>query len=220
VLRRSTVLIGAGLAALALTSSALALTVHVRVEGATQTIFGAPEPTLSVYTGTLGVDGGPPLALTEPTALGALEAASRAGEFYYRLRSFSFGPYVDQIGRYAGTGTSGWVYKVDGVSPPVGAADYVVKEGDTVLWYYANFGESGGPPTLELETTSDGSTRCYRAVTRDDAGKATYAAGVVYVVDGRRRASGNGRLCPSGKWTKLRVTKAGAVPSRVVFRAR
>ena len=38
------------------------------------------------------------------TALEALEAASMAGEFYYHVQETSFGPYVDQIGRYRGRG--------------------------------------------------------------------------------------------------------------------
>ena len=50
-----------------------------------------------------------------------------------------------QIGRYPAYGSSGWVYKVNGVSPPVGANAYALKEGDEVLWYFARFGAQGGP---------------------------------------------------------------------------
>ncbi len=42
--------------------------------------------------------------------------------------SSSFGNYVDQIGFYPGAGDAGWVFKVNGVSPPVGA-DQVQLEG-------------------------------------------------------------------------------------------
>lgn len=38
---------------------------------------------------------------------------------------------------------SGWMYKVNGVSPNVGALSYKLKEGDTVLWYYVNNGKDG-----------------------------------------------------------------------------
>jgi hypothetical protein len=220
VLRRSIALGLTLVAALLLAAPGLALSVDIRVEGATRTLFGAAEPSVEVVTGTLPIDGGGQIELAQPTALGALEAASRAGEFFYRIRSFSFGPYVDQIGRYAGSDASGWVYKVNGVSPPVGAGEYVVREGDTVLWYYARFSEAGGPPTLELAAFRRRGQACYRAVARDDAGKATAARRVVFVLDGRRVRAASGRLCPEGRWTALRVTKAGAVPSRVVLRAR
>jgi hypothetical protein len=219
VLRRSLAPALAAAVALVLAAPAAALSVHVRVEGLTRTLFGRTEPLVTVFTGALAADGST-VTLSEPTALGALEAASREAEFFYRLHASAFGPYVGQVGRYGGSGASGWVYKVNGVSPPVGAADYVLKDGDTVLWYYATFGAAGGPPTLELEETADGDTRCFQAVARDDAGKATTARGVVYLVDGRRIRDADGRRCLNGtSWRKLRVTKAGAIPSRLILRA-
>lgn len=36
---------------------------------------------------------------------------------------------------------SGWMYKVNGISPNVGALSYTLKEGDNVLWYYVNNGK-------------------------------------------------------------------------------
>ena len=44
----------------------------------------------------------------------------RRGEFHYAVATASFGVYVSQI-KYLAAGTSGWVFKVNGVSPPVGA---------------------------------------------------------------------------------------------------
>ena len=95
----------AGLAALLLVPAALAVGVHVRVEGKTRNIFGSTEPTLTV----------------KANALDALDSASLAGEFYYHVTASSFGPYVDQVGRYVAGGSNGWVFKLNGVSPPVGA---------------------------------------------------------------------------------------------------
>ncbi len=112
MLRRSIVLALIGAAALVLAAGpAFGALVTVRVEGKTQTIFGATQPK-AVAT----------------NALDALEAASLAGEFYYHVTQTSFGPYVDQIGRYPGAGSTGWVFKVDNASPPVGA-DKVVLQG-------------------------------------------------------------------------------------------
>ena len=104
--KRLFILLVATAAALVLVPVSLAaVRVHVRVEGKTQTIFGAAEPALSV----------------KANALDALESASLAGEFYYHVTVGGFGPYVDQIGRYPAGGSSGWVFKVNGLSPPVGA---------------------------------------------------------------------------------------------------
>ena len=104
------------------------------MEGKTTTIFGSSQPTV-----------------TADNALQALDVASIAGEFYYGTTTSSFGDYVSQIGKYAADQSTGWVFKVNGVSPPVGADKVVLKDGDVVLWYYATFGPTGGPPTLELK---------------------------------------------------------------------
>src|SRR5438132_2010765 len=84
------------MAAFVFVPSAAAVRVHVRVEGQTRNIFGSTEPVLDA----------------KANALDALEAASLAGEFYYHLQTTSFGPYVDQIGRYPAGGSNGWVFKV------------------------------------------------------------------------------------------------------------
>ena len=85
--------------------SALGVRVSVRVEGKTTTIFGAAEPRFDAGA----------------NALQALDAASARAEFYYNVTQTSFGPYISQIGRYPADASSGWVFKVNGVSPPVGA---------------------------------------------------------------------------------------------------
>jgi hypothetical protein len=217
VLRRLLVLGGAALVALALAGAALAVTVTVRVEGVTRTLFDADESlALEPAAGTIVAADGSVHTLGPATALGALEAASLKGEFYYRLDSLSFGLFVSQIGRHAGAGTSGWVYKVNGISPPVGAADYVLEDGDDVLWYYARFGDAGGPVTLDLGSATADGARCYQAVARDDAGKRSNATGIVFLVDGKRVRSESGRLCLDRPWHRLRATKAGAVRSQVV----
>ena len=88
--RRPVVLVLAAVLAAAAVPSALAASVHVRIEGKTQTLFGPTEPRLSASS-----------------PLEALEAASVAGELYYHVVSASFGNYVDQVGRYAAAGRRG-----------------------------------------------------------------------------------------------------------------
>ena len=196
--RRLFMLLVAAAAAFLLVPAALAaVRVHVRVEGKTQTIFGAAEPTLSVNL----------------NALDALESASVAGEFYYHVATASFGKYVDQIGRYPAGGSSGWVFKVNGVSPPVGADAVVLKPGDRVLWYWATFGPNGGPPTLVLR---HGARNCYRVLAQDDAGKASPARGAVLHVGRRAVRTRAGSACVGAHRGLVRATLTGAVRSNAL----
>ena len=185
-------------AMLALAGPALAARDHVRVEGKTRTIFGSTSPV---------VDGG-------ANALTALDAASAAGEFYYHVTPTGFGPYIDQVGRFAAGGSSGWVFKVDGVSPPVGADSVQLKDGDTVLWYWADFGPNGGPPTLELRRAG----RCYSVTAQDDNGKTTPATGAILHVGSRRTVTTSaGRACVRPHPGLLvRATMDGAVRSNAL----
>jgi hypothetical protein len=176
-----------------LASAASAALIHVRVEGKTTTIFGAAEPRA--------------LAVT---ALDALEAASIGGEFYYHLATSSFGDYVDRVGRFAGSSDSGWVFKVNGVSPPVGADKVTLADGDVVVWYYALFGPTGGPSTLQLSTAPGG---CYGVKALDDAGKAAVPADAKLVVDGRSVETKGGVGCPGAHRGQVRAVVPGAVRS-------
>ena len=188
-------------AALLVVPAAFALRVHVRVEGKTQTIYGSAEPTLEV----------------KANALDALDSASVAGEFYYHVTTTSFGPYVDQVGLYGGDASSGWVFKVDDASPPVGADKVQLKDGDCVLWYYATFGATGGPPTLNVKAAAK--KGCYTATAYDDSGKAVALAGVQWHVGSKKTVSAmyGAAFCP-GKHTGLliRATATGAVRSNAV----
>jgi hypothetical protein len=198
VLRRSlAVALAAALAVLVLVPVALAARVSVRIEGRTQTIF-APAPRL----------------VDAQHALQALELASVAGEFYYHLVASSFGPYVDQIGRFPAAGGSGWVFKVNGASPPVGADKVELKDGDTVLWYWADFDPNtfAGPPTLDLRREG----ACYRVWRHDDQGRRTAAAGATVHYDGKRAAAQNGRVCLPRHTSLVRATLTGAVRSNAV----
>ena len=183
-----------------LPASALAATVKVRVEGQTQTLFAPTEATV-----------------TAASAQDALEQASLAGEFYYHVTVTGFGPYVDQVGRYGGTASSGWVFKVNDVSPPVGADKVVLKDGDRVLWYYATFGPQGGPPTLSLKTSSK--KGCYVAQAFDDNGKAATVTGLVFHIGSKRTVKGNQNVdvCPGPHpGVLVRATATGAVRSNAV----
>jgi Domain of unknown function (DUF4430) len=198
VSRRLLTLLAVGVAALLLVPAALAVRVHVRVEGKTQTIFGSTEPTLTV----------------KANALDALDTASLAGEFYYHVALTSFGRYVDQIGRYGATGSSGWVFKVNGVSPPVGADSVILKDGDRVLWYWATFGATGGPPTLVLQPTKRG---CYRVLAQDDSGKTSPARGAVLHAGRRAVRARAGSACVGRHRGLVTATLKGAIRSNALL---
>lgn len=51
----------------------------------------------------------------------------------------SYGTYVAAIGGLAEKehgGTSGWMYSVNGKTPNTACSNYILKNGDTVVWYY------------------------------------------------------------------------------------
>ena len=184
---------------LAVPALASAATVKVRVEGKTRTLFGPTE-----------------ITVTASNALDALEQASILGELYYHVTQTGFGPYVDQVGRYGGSASSGWVFKVDNVSPPVGADKVQLQDGDTVLWYYADFDPTGGPPTLQVKAAANG---CYTAAAYDDNGKAATVTGLTWHVGSKKSAPGSTgtAYCPGRHLGLLvRATATGAVRSNAV----
>ena len=186
--------------ALAVPAIASAATVKVRVEGKTRTLFGPTEVTV-----------------TASNALDAIEQASLLGELYYHVTQTSFGPYVDQVGRYGGSSSSGWVFKVDDASPPVGADKVQLKDGDTVLWYYADFGATGGPPTLEVKASTK--KGCYTATAYDDNGKTVVPTGLTWHVGSKQTVAGaaGADFCPKPhKGLLVRATATGAIRSNAV----
>jgi hypothetical protein len=198
LLHRSRVLVASIFVALLAAPAALAVDVHVRVEGKTTTIYGAAEPILAVPA----------------TALDALETASNIGEFYYHLRTSSFGNYVDQIGRYPAAGNAGWVFKVNGVLPPVGADAVQLKNRDVVLWYYAEFDPQGaGPMTLDLKRVGKS---CYQVWQQDDQGKRTRAAGSILTIGPRKIGTLQGRACVKRPHGLVRAIRAGSIRSQTV----
>lgn len=181
-------------------ASALAATVKVRVEGKTRTLFGPTE-----------------ITVTAANAQDAIEQASILGELYYHVTVSSFGSYVDQVGRYGGSASSGWVFKVNDASPPVGADQVKLRDGDRVLWYYADFGPTGGPPTLTVKPAAKGG--CYLAQAFDDNAKVAAVSGLQWHVGSKRTVAGTTgtTFCP-GKHAGLlvRATATGAVRSNAV----
>jgi len=110
--------------------------------------------------------------------------------------------------------STGWVFKVNGVSPPIGADAVQLKAGDRVLWYWATFGPSGGPPTLSLRAAAK--RGCYRVLSQNDAGKATAARGARLHVDGRGIRARSGSACVGRHRGLVTATLRGAVRSNAL----
>lgn len=75
---------------------------------------------------------------TGPTALDIVKNAAIQCGFTYHIQSTSFGPYLDQINEDKAEGLIGWLYQVNSNRPNIGAGEYNLKTGDTVLWYYGS----------------------------------------------------------------------------------
>ena len=128
--------------------------VYVRIEGESDTIWSG---TVTVCESSIkATDSGDIHHLDNPTALGALDEASKAEGFPYETSDAWGTPYVTSINGEVAAGLSGWLYRVDYYSPLVGAGDFILDETtppdpshQEVLWYYGEWGE---PP---LKITGD-----------------------------------------------------------------
>lgn len=87
-------------------------------------------------------------AVGNPVSSGGLFTFNKGATAYDALcalglsvdaRGSSFGTYVAAIGGLAEKehgGTSGWMYSVNGVAPNTACSNYVLSNGDSVVWYY------------------------------------------------------------------------------------
>lgn len=125
--------------------------------------------------------------LNGPTALGILEFARQHNSLLDPVRisdEFDFGLLVCGIGPYVASEADSafWTYKVNHVSPEVGADQYPLKAGDEVLWVFSNFNtfentgnelELVAPGTVEADEPFEVTVNQY-----DFAGVKTAAPGV------------------------------------------
>lgn len=91
--------------------------------------------------------------LRGPTALGIIEDAASDNRRLRPFRvsdTFGFGLIACQIGDFAAfTASRAWLYKVNHESPDIGGDQLRLRNGDQVLWYFANF-DSGNNTGDEL----------------------------------------------------------------------
>ncbi|GEM_PF-3144952 len=98
------------------------------------------EGVISFSDSTVIDDDGDEHYFSFPTALGALDEASKAGGFTYEVEDTVHGLWVDSIAGYENWGSSGWMYKVDDEMPAVSADEFELVDGidSEVKWYWAS----------------------------------------------------------------------------------
>jgi hypothetical protein len=104
--------------------------VDLRIEG--------PEDTICLATGLQAVN-----------VLALLEVGSQVCDFEYIAEETEYGVYVSSIDGIDAEGMSGWQYWVNWQPGMVSAPDYLLVDGDSVLWGY------GGWPTYAGKIVSD-----------------------------------------------------------------
>ncbi|MDX6696954.1 MAG: hypothetical protein QOE65_351 [Solirubrobacteraceae bacterium] len=162
VLAAATVLAALGAAAPA--ALAAPVTVNLRIEGKTSTIFEGP---VTTDAKTLTKDASGPHACDGtngganptpgPTMTSALDDGAIAGGFTWDGTWFSFGDFgIDRIGPDASTSSEFWGYAYNWQSSNVGGCQQQVTNGDDVLFGYDYFSKTAllrlsGPAVAEAD---------------------------------------------------------------------
>ncbi|MEK7542637.1 MAG: DUF4430 domain-containing protein [Patescibacteria group bacterium] len=94
-----------------------------------------------------------------------VNAAAQCG-YTYVMKETSFGPYLFSINNDSAEGVKGWLYRVNGVLPNIGAAAFALSGGEQVLWYYGEFDDE--PPASS--GVSDSVSLSVEIVSDDDGG--------------------------------------------------
>ncbi|MFC1931036.1 CARDB domain-containing protein [Chloroflexota bacterium] len=133
-----------------------AKTVTVRVEGQTSTIWS---DNVTFTTSTITDKYGDTYTLDYPTAMGALHAASVAGDFSLIIDSM-FGPidYVESVDGESCAGLNGWMYRVNWDNSNLGAKEYAVSDGDVVLFSYTAWGSQPLRTTVSSNNVLSGNS--------------------------------------------------------------
>jgi len=125
------------------------VTVDVRIEGQDDNIWSG---SVTVNDSTIIDDEDGEHYLSQPTALGALDEASQEGEFPYAVQDTAYGLYLYSIDGEDAEGMSGWMYRVDYISP-LDSVDQFILNGahQEVLFYYGDWMEPPIPLKIEVD---------------------------------------------------------------------
>jgi hypothetical protein len=117
------------------------VTIDIRIEGEDEQIWSG---SVTVDESWITADNSQvEYHLEDPTALGALDEAAEEGDFSYETTDEWGSLFVTSIDGEEAEGLAGWLYRVDYISPSVGAADFILDETtppdpphSEVLFYY------------------------------------------------------------------------------------
>jgi len=127
------------------------VTVNVRVEGEDANIW---DGSVTVDESWITADNSDiEYHLAAPTAIGALDEAASEGDFDYQTTDEWGSLYVTSIDGEEPAGMAGWMYRVDYISPSVGAADFILNGSQQeVLFYYGEYTDI--PLKIEVDNTA------------------------------------------------------------------
>ena len=162
---------------LAIVGSASAAVVRVRVEGKSQTIFGADA------TARVGGYRSRRTRVRQRRPASSTTTSSRPASGRTSIRSAAIPP----------RGSSGWAFKVNGASPPVGADKVEVKDGDVVLWYWA----TSPMPAARRRSSSPAPGTAATGSGPERRRQMPSPTSATLRVDARRVAMDSGRACPA-----------------------
>jgi hypothetical protein len=150
-----------------------------------------------------------------PNALALVKIVASECSVSYTIEQLSFGPYLTRIGDDTAAGLSGWLYFVNFISPEVGAADYVLEDGDEVLWYFGEFGWSPLRVTLTEAVVPSTSEAVVTVEAKTDSGWTALAGATVYLGSATEISGANGvviKALPDGVY-RVFAEKSGYVRS-------
>lgn len=151
-----------------------------------------------------------------PTALDIVKTAKDQCGYTYSTKDTSFGPYLEKINQDQASGTVGWQYMVNWQSPSVGAADYNLKSGDEVLWYFANF--DAKPLKLSLSSTEITSGQPATAFVSENTGQTVSGAEVIAGVNNFATGTdGKANVTSQDGYYKVFAQKPGFVRSNKIL---
>lgn len=209
-----------GLAVLTLPTVAAALDTTIRVEGTDDTVL--PESAIAIEgPGTLSTlydTAGATADVDNGSAFWQLYRATSAAGLEFGFTAYSFGNMITTVGPHAGTMSAGWQFKVNHVSPQVGADATPLDENDSVVWYFGGY--AGGrslDATASAPTVERGNSFQVAVVSYDEEGRPSPAAGAA-VTYGQATATadaqGNAHFIAHGEGTHwVRASRAGDVRS-------